>query len=299
MPKISFIMPAYKSAFLRQAIDSILSQTSENWELVIVDDCSPNDLGSIVACYNDVRIQYFRNDVNLGGKNLVSQWNHSIKFARGEWVVLAADDDEYDPMFCETIIGLSEKYPYVDLIRSRVEQIDEKGAHLWDDGTLSELTDKDEYFVSWMDARVFDCIGNFAFRRETLEQMGGFIDFPCAFGSDIATPVALSKNGVANTSEMLFKFRQSSNHLSGDTSKYDEKLAAISQMYSWFLRQDFLMKYSERLHGKCVYDYFNLVIKNVSLRQLPGKLKACVHASAFEKMLMVLRWTKRRLISNK
>ncbi|MCQ2140436.1 MAG: glycosyltransferase [Bacteroidales bacterium] len=296
MPKISFIMPAYKSAFLRQAIDSILAQTSENWELVVVDDCSPDDIGSIVASYNDVRIQYLRNDVNLGGKNLVSQWNHSIKFARGEWVVLAADDDEYAPEFAARIIALSEAHPEVDLIRSRVEQIDENGGHLWDDGTLPELTDKDEYFVSWMDARVFDCIGNFAFKRSSLEQIGGFIDFPCAFGSDIATPVAMSKNGVANTSEMLFKFRQSSNHLSGDASKFDEKLAAISQMYSWFSEQDFLKKYAGRLHGKCVYDYFNLVVKNVSLRQLPGKLSGCVLASPWEKIMMVLRWVKRRLI---
>lgn len=289
-------MPAYKSAYLKQAIDSILNQTSQDWELVVVDDCSPYDLASIVAKYNDVRIQYFRNDVNLGEKNLVSQWNNCIKFAKGEWLVLAADDDLYDPEFCGTIIKLSQKYPQVDLIRSRVEQIDENGAHLWDDGTLPELTDKYQYFSAWMDAAVFDCIGNFAFKRDALEQMGGFIDFPCAFGSDIATPVALSKNGVANTTEMLFKFRQSTIHLSSDKSRFDEKLAAISQMYSWFFEQDFLTQYAQRLHGKCVYDYFNLVVKSVSLRQLPGKLKHCVHASPREKFMMALRWFKRRII---
>lgn len=295
MPRISFIMPAYKSAFLEQAIDSILAQTSDDWELVVVDDCSPYNLAPIVKKYNDGRICYTRNDVNLGGKNLVFQWNHCVRFARGEWVVLAADDDVYDPGFCESIVDLSKKYPEVDLIRSRVEQIDENGGHLWDDGILPELTDKDEYFVSWMDARIFDCIGNFAFRRIALERIGGFIDFPCAFGSDIATPVAMSKNGVANTSEMLFKFRQSDLHLSSDSSRFDEKLAAITQMYSWFSTQDFLEKYSGRLHDKCVYDYFNLVVKNVSFSNLPGKLSRCVLASPWEKMMMVLRWVKRHM----
>lgn len=290
-------MPAYKPNFLGQAIESIIAQTFQDWELVVVDDCSPYDLGSIVARYDDERIHYQRNDVNIGGKNLVSQWNHSIQFSKGEWVVLAADDDIYAPDFAKTVISLSEQYPQVDLIRSRVEQIDENGTHLWDDGTLPEFSDKDIYFVSWMDAKVFDCIGNFAFRRSALEKIGGFIDFPCAFGSDIATPVAMSKNGVANTSEMLFKFRQSDIHLSSDRSRYDEKLAAISQMYSWFSNQSFLDKYSDRLHGKCIYDYFNLVIKNVSFRDLPNKLSLCLLASSYEKMVMTARWIKRKFFN--
>lgn len=294
---LSFVMPAYKPDFIEQAIESIIAQTFQDWELVVVDDCSPYDLGSIVARYDDERIHYQRNDVNIGGKNLVSQWNHSIQSAKGEWVVLAADDDIYDPDFAKTVISLSEQYPQVDLIRSRVEQIDENGAHLWDDGTLPEFSDKDIYFVSWMDAKVFDCIGNFAFRRSALEKIGGFIDFPCAFGSDIATPVAMSKNGVANTSEMLFKFRQSDIHLSSDRSRYDEKLAAISQMYSWFSNQSFLDKYSDRLHGKCIYDYFNLVIKNVSFRDLPNKLSLCLLASSYEKMIMTARWIKRKFFN--
>lgn len=296
MPRISFIMPAYKSTFLRQAIGSIVAQTFQDWELVVVDDCSPYDLGAIVAQYDDERIQYQRNDVNIGGKDLVSQWNHSMHFAKGEWIVLAADDDIYAPDFANTIISLSEHYPQVDLIRSRVEQIDEKGNHLWDDGILPELTDKDSYFKGWMDATVFDCIGNFAFRRNALESIGGFINFPCAFGSDIATPVAMSINGVANTSDMLFKFRQSgAAHLSGDKSKLNEKLIAITMMYNWFSEQDFLQKYSQRLHGKCIYDYFNLVIRHVGLIELPSMLKLCSLASPWEKCIMLARWTKRKI----
>ncbi len=306
MPKISFVMPAYKARFLSQAISSILSQTSAEWELFIVDDCSPEPLREIVDTFADPRIRYFRNERNLGRNDLVRQWNHSISFATGEYIVLAADDDLYKPNFCEEIIRLVEKYPQVDLIHASVEQIGESGEHLWDDSILPEFTSKYEYLHWWLTGRSFTCIGNFAFKRSALLAMGGFMDFPCAFGSDIATPISLSQNGVANTQEMLFCFRQSSQHLSADTSRFKEKLEAISRL-SEFLRgisyeepdnpadkEFYSIVNPDYLHKKCVYDYFNLVIKYLPFRELFPYLRRCRLANGKDKLLMVLRWIKRQ-----
>ena len=305
---ISFILPAWKSSFLNAAISSIVHQTASDWELVVVDDCSPEPLQQIVESFEDPRIQYIRNEKNLGGENLVRQWNHSISFATGDYIVLAADDDLYKPTFCEEVIRLAEKYPAVDLIHSSVEQIDENGNHLWDDSILPEFTSKYEYLNWWLTGRSFTCIGNFAFKRSTLLAMGGFMDFPCAFGSDIATPISLSKSGVANTQEMLFCFRQSTQHLSADSSRFKEKLEAISQL-SEFLRA---IRYEEPdnpvdrafysivnedyLHKKCVYDYFNLVIQYLPIGKLSSFLKCCRLAAPKDKAIMVLRWIKRRFL---
>lgn len=305
---ISFIMPAYKRRYLFEAIDSIINQSLSELELVIVDDSSPEDLKSVVERFNDNRIRYFRNDCNLGRNNLVHQWNHSISFARGEWIVLAADDDVYSPTFCEECMKLIEKYPAIDLVRSRVLQIDEQGNPLWNDGTLSEFTNKYEFLHDWLVAKAFTCIGNYVFRRETLSTIGGFMDFPCAFGSDIATPIALSVNGVANTKDMLFSFRQSTEHLSSDSSRYVEKLAGITQLSKWLRAIDyeepdteedkaFYAVHNEKyLHDKCVYDYFNLVIKYLPINRL-GYLKYCELASTKDKGMMILRWVKRHLMS--
>lgn len=304
---ISFIMPAYKATFLKQAVRSILNQTSPDWELVIVDDCSPEPLREIVEQFDDPRIEFVRNETNLGRENLVRQWNHSISFAKGDYIVLAADDDIYRTTFCEEVLRLAGKYPQVDLIHSSVEQIDENDRHLWDDSILPEFTDKYEYLHWWLTGRSFTCIGNFAFKRQPLLEMGGFMDFPCAFGSDIATPIALSVNGVANTREMLFCFRQSTQHLSADRTRFKEKLEAISQL-SEFLRA---IRYEEPddpadkafysivnedyLHKKCVYDYFNLVIKYLPVKDLPAYLKLCRLADGKDKLMMVLRWIKRKI----
>ena len=91
----SFVLPAYKAKFLGEAIDSILAQTYTNFELIIVNDASPEDLESIVKLYDDPRIQYYTNKVNVGGKDLIAQWNYSITYAKGEYLILASDDDIY------------------------------------------------------------------------------------------------------------------------------------------------------------------------------------------------------------
>ena len=59
--KYSFVLPAYKAHFLSQAVDSILSQTYTEFELIIVNDASPEDLDSIVESYSDSRIRYYKN----------------------------------------------------------------------------------------------------------------------------------------------------------------------------------------------------------------------------------------------
>ena len=304
---ISFIMPSWKAIFLQEAIASIIAQTSPDWELVVVDDCSPEPLRDIVEAFDDPRIRYVRNEQNLGGKNLVRQWNHCITFAKGDYIVLAADDDLYRPSFCEECIRLANKYPEVDLIHASVEQIDEEGKHLWDDSILPEFTNKYEYLNWWVTGRSFTCIGNFAFRRTALLEMGGFIDFPCAFGSDIATPIALSRNGVANTSEMLFCFRQSDQHLSADSSRFKEKLEAISQLSEWLQAIDYKepdnpndkafyeVKNPEYLHRKVVFDYFNLVIRFVPGKELPAYLRLCRLATRKDKFMMILRWIKKKI----
>lgn len=305
-PRISFIMPAWKSQFLEQAISSIVAQTCQDWELVIVDDCSPEPIREIVDSFNDERIRYVRNPTNIGGKNLVQQWNHSITYATGEFIVLPGDDDLYRESFCAECIRLAEKYPEVDLIRTSAELIDGDGKHLCDDHILPEFTNKYEYLNWWVTGRFCTCVGNYAFRRSALLAMGGFIDFPCAFGSDVATPISLSKNGVANTAEMLFCFRISSGHLSADVSRYIEKLDAISQLFEWLSKIDYEIPENvidkdfyavinpQYLHRKVVYDYFNQVIKFLPLSQL-CYLKYCRLANTVDKMMMIMRWIKHRL----
>ncbi len=274
---VSFVLPAYKATFLRKAIDSILAQTYTFFELVIVNDASPEDIDSIVLSYHDERIRYYKNSENLGRKSLVNQWNHcigQIGIGGGKYLILASDDDVYHPSFLSECVKLAMKYPEVDLIRSRVLQIDEKDAIIGVDALLPERTSKYEYFYYWMTGGAFVSIGNFMFKTSVLKEKG-FVNYPCAFGTDSVAAIQLSQNGAANTRDMLFFFRSSSIHLSGSKTVYKEKLQANTMLFFFLYSLDYgapetlLDAYyasflsHDRLYEKCRYDYYNLVIKHL------------------------------------
>jgi len=306
MCKVSFVLPAFKARFLDQAIDSILNQSYPDFELIIVDDASPENLKIIVTYYQDPRIKYFRNEENIGGASLVEQWNHSIQFATGDYIVLAADDDVYHPQFLEQCLVLAERYPRVDLIRSRVELINEENRTLGIDGVLPEHCSKYQFLYSWVGATALTCIGNFMFRASVLLQKK-FIDFPFAYGADVASTIMMAENGVANTSEMLFQFRKSSIHLSGSKAHLGPKLKATTMLYSWVMNLDYAQPKNEldaycfrqtgqdALYTKCRYDYYNQVIRFLPFYKAFSILD-CELISNKDKMIMFLRFCVDKLL---
>ena len=307
-PLISFVMPAYKAEWLAQAVDSILAQTYPAIELIVVNDCSPHDLDSVMAQYTDPRVRYYRNEQNIGGKHLTRQWEHCLGFVRGEYLVMAADDDLYAPTFAEECMKLAMQHPSVDLIRTRVEEIDEVGAlvgleSFYTKGLISQL----EYIYAYRSREVFICMGNFAFKTSVLREKG-FVDFPRALGSDIATTIEMAANGVACVDQPLFAFRHSTIHLSGSMAQLEPKMGAITLFYEWMERypipvpqNKYEVYYANKLtsldwHEKCIYDCYNQVIRYVPMLKLSHFLSLARLASSKEKTKMILRWCKDRVL---
>jgi glycosyltransferase involved in cell wall biosynthesis len=94
-PLVSIIMPTYKRAHLLQgAIDSVLNQTFRDFELIVVDDNSPDETPDIVARIQDPRVRYVRNDPNL---RLPRALNRGFSLARGRYLTWTSDDNFYAP----------------------------------------------------------------------------------------------------------------------------------------------------------------------------------------------------------
>lgn len=91
---VSIIMPSYNTGkFIKKTINSVLSQTYTNWELIIVDDCSTDDTDYIVNSFKDQRIRYLKNTVNSGAA--ISR-NKAIKEAKGKWIAFLDSDDLWE-----------------------------------------------------------------------------------------------------------------------------------------------------------------------------------------------------------
>jgi glycosyltransferase involved in cell wall biosynthesis len=106
-PLLSVAIPTYRgAAHLAAAIESVLAQTFSDYELIIVDDNSPDNTANIVASYPDPRIRYLRNENNLGPQG---NWNRCLDEARGKYFKLLPQDDILMPeCFAQQIAVMEE-----------------------------------------------------------------------------------------------------------------------------------------------------------------------------------------------
>ena len=238
--KYSFVLPAYKATFLRESIDSILNQTYKDFELIIVNDASPEDLSSIVNSYSDERIQYYINEKNIGGTDLVAQWNHCITYAKGDYLILASDDDVYHADFLEKMDDLVNKYPEVNVFRSRVQHMNADGHIRGESEELDEYLSYIDFLYAMHQGMICSGLAYHIFKREELVNIGGFVNFPSAWISDDATVISLAKNGVVFHKEALFAFRSSDINISSkvnDCKMLSDKLSAVEKAFNWKIQK--------------------------------------------------------------
>lgn len=230
LPKVSIIIPAYKDSFIKETLESLLKQTYNNYNIIIIDDASPYNLKRIINEFSADRIQYYRNEINIGGKDLVKNWNKALTYADGDLVVLGSDDDIYHPEFVESLVSLSEKYPQVDIFHCRVGVIDEVGKPIfWGPSVAEYETDIDFIYQRAINRRT-QLISDFMFRRKALDQIGGFVNYPKAWYSDEMTVYKLAKDkGIACCQETLFYWRSSTRNISSMNNDTIQKADASVQ----------------------------------------------------------------------
>lgn len=213
--KFSVSIPAYKATFLSECIDSILSQTYTNFEIIIVNDASPYNLDEVVARYTDERINYYKNEVGFGAEHVVGNWNKCLEHANGDYVICMGDDDKLLPCCLEEYAKLISKYPDLNVYHALTEIIDENSNF----SRMQEMRPEREGVYSMIYGRLFgnrlQYIGDWLFRTDWLKEKEGYVDIPMAWGSDDLTAynAALGK-GVANSQVPMFQYRVNSQTIS-------------------------------------------------------------------------------------
>lgn len=228
-PLFSVTVPAYKAHFLGECIDSILAQTYRSFELIIVNDASPQDLDSIIGSYDDPRIKYYKNKVGFGAEHVVGNWNKCLEYATGDYIVCMGDDDRLLPNCLEDYVRLIEKHPNLNVYHALTEIIDEHSSF----SAIQEMRPEREGLYSMIYGRLFgnriQYIGDWLFRTSWLKSNGGYVDVPMAWGSDDLTAYkAAEGEGVANSQTPMFQYRENSHTISknGNTlAKYKSMLS--------------------------------------------------------------------------
>lgn len=234
VPRYSILLPSFRARFLNVCLESILRQTEPDFELIVVDDASPEDLESIVSSFQDPRIRYFRNATGCGAEHLVDNWNICLGYARGEFVLNMGDDDILEPRCLEAFGELIARHPDQDVYHMRASFIDENGTVFRVLEERPETETLEEMVLARWKGRP-QMIGDYLFRRQPLVEAGGYYDLPYAWCSDDITVFrAAREKGIANSNEPLFLFRKSRYSISGNALNTEGKLQATLQSESWY-----------------------------------------------------------------
>lgn len=127
-PKVSVIVPSYNhAAYLRQCIESVIWQSLNEWELIVVDDWSSDDSLGVASRFEDPRLKVFRNDRNLG---TYATLNAGIDRASADFIAILNSDDLWLPRKLELQIGLLDARPDCPFCYTDGHMIDEEGVRI-------------------------------------------------------------------------------------------------------------------------------------------------------------------------
>ena len=193
--QLAIVIPVWRGRFLAAALNSLREQTNQRFRVYICDDCSPDDIPSIVGGNGmGLDIVYHRFSANLGRRDLVKHWDRCLtRVTTEDWLWLFADDDEVMPDTVASFYQKRVEQPLARFFCMKVQIIDELGVVK---KSLPEPPAEEDAFslLSALLTRQGREVrgADHLFTRELFEECGGFVWMPQAMYADLATWVAFT-----------------------------------------------------------------------------------------------------------
>lgn len=173
MPEFSVIIPLYnKTNYVEKTIESVLRQSFEDYEIIVVDDCSTDDGFSKVGKFDDSRIKLFRHARNKG---LSATRNTAISNAKGSIIALLDADDIWKPEHLENIFILKNKYAKATIYGTNWIQ---KIGNTFLEPIRNIPSEPEHLFIDdFWNASLYEplvCPSSLAFKKEVINRIGGF-----------------------------------------------------------------------------------------------------------------------------
>lgn len=219
---LAIVIPAYKATFLAAALDSIAAQTCQDFTLYIGDDCSPNKLEEIVEKYRDkINLVYKRFDTNLGGMDLVAQWERCIDLSHEEeWIWLFSDDDIMQKNCVEEFYKTIRENPEAGLLHFNINRLDDATKEVASLPVFPKYCSTKMYLDEKLKGHLISFVVEFVVRRDVFFKCGRFQNFDMAWGSDFVSWVKFSDaaDGIITCDNAKILWRKSNENISPDKS---------------------------------------------------------------------------------
>lgn len=216
MPRVSIQIPVYNSGrFIGKALDSILAQTYQDYEIIVIDDGSVDDTAEIVSKYSEVKYLYQEHS----GVSVAR--NKAIQMAEGEFVAFLDADDMWAPEKLEKQVSYLDAHPECSMIFTKVEN--------FADGEIKEMSQRQEELLK---TEIEYCLVSSLMRKELFTKYGLFVE-EYGYGEDTEVLARLRARGIDMTKcldEPLYLRRVHTTNTSLDHKKVskDEYLSLLA-----------------------------------------------------------------------
>ena len=223
-PKVSILMPIYNTApYLKEAVDSMLSQTFTDFELIALNDCSPDNAEEVLDGYSDSRIVRYRGEKNVGLSNIL---NVGMEMARGNYIARMDSDDISLPNRLQVQVDYLVQHPEIDLVSVGMQLFGVKN-EVW-------IRDPNPENVK-INALFFSPIlhASSIWRKESFEKHGLRFrqEMVPAEDYDMWTRALVQGLKLVNLPEVLYQYRIYTSQATGQTDKIKTKTAEVRENY--------------------------------------------------------------------
>lgn len=222
-PRVSVVMAVYNAAeFIREAVGSVLNQTYQNFELIVVDDASPDNSLAIIEGLSDARIRILKHSKNVGA---ALSRNDALEVARGDLIAIMDADDVAAPSRLEKQVAFLDSHPDVGVVGCGIyNSIDTTGAVL----CTSFLPMDNETLQRTLMERWCFLHPSITFRKSLYKIVGGYRkEFEPAEDHDLLLRM-LEHTKAYNLSECLMRYRVNPRGLSVIGQEYINELGEIA-----------------------------------------------------------------------
>lgn len=240
MPKVSVIIPNFNHAkYLKERIESVLYQTYQDFEVILMDDCSTDDSRKVLDQYRSHPkvTQVIYNELNSG--STFRQWKKGITFAKGAYIWIAESDDWCEPTLLQTLVSGIEKEEDVVISYCQSYCVNDQHNIIFQSNhpVLSEIVQGSVFIQKYLSVPVALFNASMAiWKKEFFEQVPEELT-NFRFCGDWYFWIQLSKFGKVHISgKVLNYFRKHGNDVSGKAYasglNFIEEIKILNMMYS-------------------------------------------------------------------
>ncbi|WP_162053127.1 glycosyltransferase family A protein [Pontibacter pamirensis] len=220
--QLGIVIPAYKGNYLYQTLNSLANQTDRRFNVYVANDAGDDTIEHTIDLFRDrLAITYKFFSKNIGSKSLVKAWHRAIELSQDEpWIWVLPDDDYISDNCVEAFYtALDNK---CDLYRFRSIAVNNNEEVILANEDFSGYEPSFIAYHKKIKLERMSSLAEYIFRREKLLQIGGFPDYPFAWGSDdIAWYLIGRDNGIYALPKGVVYLRQSEHNISNN---FDNKI---------------------------------------------------------------------------